>query len=427
MKLHFYENAIDTGIAMLPNEEYRTLQQAFIDEQWDNTTNLYEIQEQNGIGPLEFHKIEVWIDYARGMSTSGMANPEDFRKLIFRQIDRPTLRGLYYYFDNNYWITTSNDKYNSIVQSIIVRRCNNFLRIVDPENGSIFSMPCVIEYDMSSPSIQVSSYVITPNNHAVVIVQGNEDTTRLFTYNTRYMLAGRPFKLYAFQNTMMNDIDDEISSIFYLDLYLDELHANDNIKRGLADNGEYKYTISIDSGDLNLIQGSTGQMYATVKLNGEETTRKIIWSSNKNDVISITEDGEYVVNGNVGDTARIKVFLLGNNNVSDEIVFNIVAQERAEVQVVFEPDIEYGRQYENITFNIQALYNNQIYYNIYSEITIDSEYEKYITIIKDINTYTIQCNQITIDPIVLNIHISCEDPVFELDVQKEFEVRSMFG
>lgn len=431
MKLHFYENAIDTGIAMLPNEEYRTLQQAFIDEQWDNTTNLYEIQEQNGIGPLEFHKIETWIDYAKGMTTTGMSNPEDFRKLIFRKIDRPTIRGLYYYFDDNYWITTSNDKYNSIIQSIIVRRCNNFLRIIDPENGSIFSMPCVVEYDMSSPSIQVSRYVITPNNHAVVIVQGNEDTTRLFKYNTRYMLAGRPFKLYAFQNTLMNDIDDEISSIFYLDLYLDELHAKDDIQNNLADNGEYNYSISIDSGNIDLIPGATGQMKATVKLNGEEVERQIIWNSNKNDVVSIKLDGTYIVNGIVGDTVKISAFLFGNKEISDEIVVNIVQEDKAEITALLNPAIEFGRQYEAINFSVEVLYNNTIVTDIESTISLSQEENivsnDYIDIVKDNNNYTIYCNRITQEPIVLYIHASCSTPEFEINSQQLFTVKSMFG
>ena len=71
MKLHFYENAIDTGIAMLPNEEYRVLQQAFIDEQWDNTTNLYEIQEQDNALHLYYNRfLHVWKAY----STSQFAN-----------------------------------------------------------------------------------------------------------------------------------------------------------------------------------------------------------------------------------------------------------------------------------------------------------------------------------------------------------------
>ena len=141
-----------------------------------------------------------------------------------------------YFFDNNYWIVHAYTSYNSVVQNCGIRRCNNALRMIDPKDGSIFSIPCCVDYDMSAPSLQVSRYINTPNNHAVVIVQGNSDTIRLFKTNTRFLLSGRPFKLLGYQNAVEYDLSNTTDTLLYLDLFLDEIHAGDNFELGIADN-----------------------------------------------------------------------------------------------------------------------------------------------------------------------------------------------
>jgi hypothetical protein len=108
--------------------------------------------------------------------------------------------------------------------------------MIDPKDGSIFSIPCCVDYDMSAPSLQVSRYINTPNNHAVVIVQGNSDTIRLFKTNTRFLLSGRPFKLLGYQNAVEYDLSNTNDTLLYLDLFLDEIHAGDNFELGIADN-----------------------------------------------------------------------------------------------------------------------------------------------------------------------------------------------
>lgn len=232
-----------------PNDYYEELAQAFIDEQWDNTAaktpeNGGAIMEQDGIGKSTYHEIEAWIKASVGDVTSGLRDSHDFLRIFFRDIKHRVVRGLYYKFDNSYWIVNDYSSFNGIAQEVGLRRCNNALRIIDSENGELFEAPCVVDYDMTSPSAQISRYVITPNNHALVTVQGNADTLRLFKLNTRYMLGGRPFKLYAYQNTMYQDMDDTMPTYIQLDLYLDELHAGDNIETGVADNGSTSFSDS---------------------------------------------------------------------------------------------------------------------------------------------------------------------------------------
>lgn len=226
-----------------PNDYYRELAQAFIDASWDNNAaktpeNGGEIYEQNGIGSSEFTLIEAWVKNTVGDVTTGMRDSADYLKIYFKDIGHTVQRGLYYKFNNNWWICNEYGHFSGIADDAGLRRCNNFLRIIDPESGELFTAPCVVDYDMSSPSAQVSRYVITPNNHAVVMCQGNADTIRLFQTNKRFILGGRPFKLWGYQNAINLNLETEYDTLLYLDLYLDEIHDGDDLVNSVAYNGE---------------------------------------------------------------------------------------------------------------------------------------------------------------------------------------------
>lgn len=228
-----------------PNDYYRALTQAFIDEQWVNTSarapqNGGKLLEQVAIGSSEYNEIEAWVKPTVASTSTGMKDTRDFLNFVFRDINHKTTRGLMYQFDSNTWMVHDSGEFDGLPHCCGVRRCNNSMRIKDGD--SIFSIPCIVDYDMASPSAQVNTHIITPNNHAVVMVQGNSDTLRLFKINTRYILGGRPFKLLSYQNAI-NSADIPTPTLLYLDLYLDEAHSGDDIENQLADNSSVDYPI----------------------------------------------------------------------------------------------------------------------------------------------------------------------------------------
>lgn len=431
MPLPFFENGLSSGAIQTPNNYFRDQQQAAIDQNWDCTSAKYTIKQQADFGSNVYNDIEVWIDYVVGLGSRGTTNGDDFRQLIFRDINYQVKRGLYYQFDGNYWIVYFSDEYSSLSKDAGVRRCNNVMRIVDPENGSIFSIPCVIDYDMTSPSQQVSSYIITPNNHATVMVQGNSDTLRLFKLNTRYIFGGRPFKLLAYQNALIDDSIATTPTLLYLDLYLDEIHAEDDIANQLADNSAYVYTIEIDSMNMELINGATGSLTASVSLNGEEVNREIVWSSSDLNIVSIDSNGNYQVVGTNGQSCIITAMLQGNNNVTSSIQINVVESEVLQAKVILEPVFDNIRQYESIDFNVQASYGGQIYNP--NTITLSLSQNNIVTsneylLIKDNKgIYQITGVQISPSPQTLYVTVTNDSPAF--NVQEEFQINvvSMFG
>ena len=431
MSLPYFENALNSGYLQSPNDYFRDLQQAAIDNLFDCTSARYTIQEQDAIGASTYHDIDVWLDYIVGTTSSGVKNGQDFTQLMFRDIDHPVFQGLYYIFDNNYHISYFYNKYDGLEKALAVRRCNNAMRIVDPENGSVFSIPCVIDYDMTSPSQQVSSYVITPNNHATVMVQGNADTLRLFKLNTRYIFNGRPFKLLAYQNAILYDLQNQVPTLLYLDLYLDEIHDKDDIENGVAYNGEYDYAIQIDADDMELTNGSSGTLAATVTLNGVEAERNVLWESSNPEVVTINIGGQYQVVGDFGASATITAILDGSTNVASSITIQVVDEQSIQPLVTINPLFSKIRQYESITFTVEVMYGSNLVTPDTVQVSLAQGNQvlsnEYLTIAQSGSQYTIKANAIPPNPQILYITVQNTSPSFQMTKQFTLNVVSMFG
>jgi hypothetical protein len=431
VSLPYFENALSGGYLQTPNDYFRDLQQAAIDNLFDCTSARYTVQEQDAIGASTYHDIDVWLDYIVGTTSSGVKQGADFTQLMFRDIEHPVFQGLYYIFDDNYHISYFYNRYDGLEKALAVRRCNNAMRIVDPENGSIFSIPCVIDYDMASPSQQVSSYIITPNNHAVVMVQGNKDTLRLFKLNTRYIFNGRPFKLLAYQNALLQDLSNQNPTLLYLDLYLDEIHDKDDIENGLAYNGEYIYNIQIDADNMELSNGVKGNLSATITLNGEEVKRNVLWASSNEDAVLINVAGGYTIIGSSGSSATITATLDGNPNVSSTITIQVVDSQVVKPLILINPAFNKIRQFESIDFSIEVMYGSTLLVpqNITLSLSETGQVlsNQYLTITQSGSRYIITANTVATTPQILYVSVQNASPDFQITAQFTLNVVSMLG
>ncbi len=344
MANRFFENEIAMGMCMTPNDAYRGTQQAFIDDQWENTAVETIVEEQDYIGADTYHEIHVWMSKVIGTTTTFMKNGTDYRSLMYKELDYCPERGTYFKYDNNYWISDFVNPSDGVVGGNTIRRCTNFLRIVDPENGSIFTAPCVLDYDMTSPSVQVSNAIITPNNHAIVIVQANPDTMRLFTYNKRFIVGGRAFKLTAYQNALMANVEEKEPTILYLDLSLDELHDGDDLVHQVANNGTYDYAVMLNHSDFTVPDTAESiDIVAYVTLNGEQIDKPILWCSNNNSVVTI-KDGKVQVVGK--GVATLRAWLKGNYDVYAEVKITVADKQEIVPVVIMENAFDSIRQFE---------------------------------------------------------------------------------
>lgn len=414
-----------------PNDYYRDLAQSFINQSWDNTAaktpeNGGEIKEQAGIGSDEYKIIDAWVKTTVGDVTTGMRDSGDFLKIYFRDIDHTVPRGLYYQFFNSWWICNEFGHFSGIAQDAGLRRCNNVLKIVDPENGSVFSAPCVVDYDMSSPSVQVSRYILTPNNHATVMVQGNVNTLRLFKTNTRYVLGGRPFKLYGYQNALNLNLTTDYDTLLYLDLYLDEIHDGDDLVNGVAYNGDYNYKVKINSADMTLSAGSAGVLTVDVVLNGKEVDRPVVWETSNPEIVTIDQNGNYTVVGEVGQSADIAVVLAGNEAVADSIKIT-VGEQVVESEIYLDPAFNKIREYQTIEFKVKVSVGGKEIEPDTVGVGLENNGNEYLGITQTTSGWKMTCYKRSPIPITLLVDVVSLSHNISKTVKFDIQAVSMMG
>ena len=434
MPFEMFNTILSTSPSYTPNNFYRELEQAFIDSQWENTTSLLTVQEQDVTLLQEdyyqnftFNPIEVWVDTVVGQTSTGSKTGKDFLKLIFRNINHPKYEGRYYIINNEYYISYFDNRIVDVDANLSVRRCNQWMKIVDPMNGSIYQIPVVVDYDMTASSNRVTSSIITPNNHASVKVQQNAFTDRLFKTNARFILGGRPFKITGMQNATNQFINNDLASLMDIDLFLDEIWEQDNLEDGVAYNGTYDYVVEISSQDMELTPNSEGQLYSNVLLNGESVERIVEWNSSDKEVIVIDESGRYNVVGEIGQTAFITASLYGNVDVYDRINITIIDESMIQADIIIDPIITSIREYESVQITVMGLYNGLIVKPDNVSLSLDTEVYNYLDYRQNDNVFILTCLKRCNSIVPLLFTINSTNPDYTVSKIIEIKLTSLLG
>lgn len=430
--LTYFTNALNSGMNPQPNEGYRELQQAVQNDQWENTSARFTILEQDSIGSSVYNEVEAWLNYVVGQGSTGMKNGEDFVQLASESIEHHRIKGRYYKFDSNIYLTYFTDEHDSLSKTVAVRRCNNALRWINPDNGAVETVPCVVDYDMSSPAMQVTQSILTPNNHAVVMIQGNDLTNAQLKTNMRFILGNRPFKLYGYQNTLINNLTSTTSTLLYLDLYLDEIQANDDLMNSIALNGHFNYTIVPNQLSIDVLPDSIGNLTANVLLNGVDVIRPIMWKSSDLNVIQIDNNGQFSIVGEVDDTAIVSVWVDGNESTKVAIPVKVVDTADDKLDIHLTPVIEKIRQHETMGFEVQVSKHGESYSDFASTVSLNSTQtvldNKFLSIVnKGSNIYDLSC--VAFDSTLKTLYVTVTDNDNSNTFKESFELRTvnMFG
>lgn len=413
MELNFY----DAKLKIAPkncDSYYMEHMQALVNDRWDNTTSLYTIGQEKPFGSLEFEDIDVHLTHAIEKST-GKKQGDDFREIIFRDLNYTVVLGSCWFFDNCYWLAINLDEYNRVSKNIFVRRCNNVLKYYDETDGHLVEIPCILEYDATSPQPQVTQDIITANNTINLIVQGNEVTRKIFT-NQRFVFGGRPFKVTGFNNYMWKSMLDPEPTILYYSLKLDTESPYDDYVNNIAYNGDIDYSISINQDDIAQVVGFTTQLSATVTNNGAVVERPVKWISSNEEVVTVTDEGVITLVGEQGEKAEITAQLGDNTKVLSVITIEIVETLRNLYAVHLDPIIDEVPQYQTITFTANLYLNDEKQSDILAVSGSGADSSAYNIKVLGNNEFSVTCLKVSKLPLILHFESDnySEDKIIRL-------------
>lgn len=403
--MKYYNNYVQ-NLAQNPHDTYMGLEQASINDQWDNTTQVITVFEQDKVGSEQFHSIEVRVDTAIDMGTS-YKQDDDFKLFAFRDLQHTVAKGLMYKYDNDFWITINTSELGTVTKDIHVRRCNNVMRWVDRTNGFINEIPCAIEYVLESPKEQKDKDVKVANGHISVICQGNE-VTRNIPKNTRFIFNKEAYRFLAYQKMLNEDtFDDSTADLLYLDMYLDMIEPEDDVANNIANAGAYVYEIEVEQSMSEQVKGGTVQLFPNVTLNGKTVEREVVYEICEcgcdHSYCTVDENGLVTITGEVGKQAQLIVSLKGNPQVNQLVVIDIVESISDNNELIVSPIYNKCRVKSSITFNVD-LYTNGIKQDNVIGYTATGVPSNYYTLVRNGNTFTLSALKVSTAPLVLTFN-----------------------
>lgn len=395
MDLPMYENM--RKLVQTPHKFYLNQLQALVNDRWENSTQTSsEIYQQAEIGSSTYNLVDISVDTAIDIGT-GFKKGDDFKVFSHKNISETVPLGLLYHTDTDYWICINTNGFASPTNSIEVRRCNNIMKWIDPDNGYLHQEWCAIDYELSSPQPAKDKDIVVASGHIFVMVQGNEDTLAL-KKNQRFIFNGQPYKLMAYQTMLNGSMTDTTSTLLYLDMYLDVTKPSDDLVNNIANATDYVYDITIQPDVIAQTTGFAGQLSATITLNDEVVSRNIVWAGNAS--VTVHNDGSYELKGKDGDVAIISATIEGNPNLVATHYISIVDSIADNFDVVIEPSFEEVRQKIPQTFTVY-LYNNGT--KLDDEVTwgFSGLTQDYFTLLQNNHEFTLSVNKFANDPLTL--------------------------
>jgi len=299
-----------------PKSQYRELFQKTLEEQFYNSSNWWTIEEETSVGSALYENIDVRISHVINAET-GLKLGDDWKTLMFENVDHEIELGKQYKFDDNTWLVINTEVTKNLTGTCTIRRCNNTLRWINESTGAYYEEPCCIEYLVKEPrdySTQGSPFM-TPGGFIHIETQLNP-RTNLIKQNQRF-LFGNPehWTCYKIIGTGVNDFknvntyDNESAKILTLDLIANFVNDElDDIVDGVADVYTNTYTITLNKNSASGSPLNTVQLIADVVYNGKSTTRDIDWETSNSKIATVSTSGlvSLVASGSCAITATIE-------------------------------------------------------------------------------------------------------------------------
>lgn len=346
-----------------PKETYRNLLSETLRKQFYNATDWYTIEEETALRSGVYQNVDVRVNDVVN-PTTGDNVEDDYKKILFQELDHSVNLARMYRFDSNYWITINVDKIKTLFQTVLIKRCNNVLRWIDEETGALYEVPCSITYlikenrDYST----AGSAVVVPSGMIECLFQVNNISSKIKP-NQRFLFGNQlNWTAYRVEGGGINNFnnqqttDNDSAALGRLSLATDYVNKQtDDIINGIANAYDNIYSISLSQTSISGQATQTVQLLATVLLNGETVSRNVTWTSSNASIATVSSSGlvTFVATG----TATITAKLENNSTVTTTCTATVVGSPVDNYVVIASPDKNYVLESQEQTWSVY-LYKN---------------------------------------------------------------------
>lgn len=359
-----------------PKKDYIELFQQTLRENFYNSSTWWTIKEQVSNGSDKYEDFDVRIAHVIDAET-GLKLGDDWKTLLFREIDHVVELGKLYDFDDNIWLTVNTEYIKNLTGTCTVRRCNNTMRWIDEETGAYYVEPCAIDYLVKEPRnyATAGSPFMTPGGFLHIMMQFNPTSNKIHQ-NQRFLFGNTGhWTCYKVIGTGLNDFknmqtyNNNSAKVLTIDLVADFVDEQlDDVVNGIANANRNLYSISLNQSEIQGKAGDTIQLSTSITYNGSSTVRTVSWESSNENIASVDNNGLVTLKtiGNCTITASVK------DNPSYDTCSVIVTDTPTDnVEIIISPDTNY------------ILEGSQRTYSAYL----------YVNGVQQSDTFTFTCNQ----------------------------------
>ncbi len=359
-------------------EQFLQLAQNNQDRMFSLATDVFTIEEEYPFGSEQYQPLYVRVDHVINSDT-GEKRGDDFKKLLFQDLQKTVQPGQQYRFVDNTWLTynTESTMTSGGVKSLLVR-CNNTFRWID-DDGSLNEIPCAIT-DIIKQTRDYStagSSLVIPAGFFEILCQFNEKSNKIKA-NQRFLFGNKDhwfcFRVHGagvqnYRNLKTFDnMSPGIIRIIVGANFINE--QTDDLVRGIADFNKSVYSLSINNQNVIGNIGRKIQMTSTLLFNGSTTSRNVTWSSDNENVAKINPDTGLLTMIGIGG-CEIMCSLTDNPAVFDTIMITCSGSPVSDYEVVITPNQNYILQGDTQTFDVRLWLNGIVQSDTFA-FTLDS-------------------------------------------------------
>ena len=380
-----------------------------LSEDFELASDVFTIQEETSFGSNEMQNVTVRINHGIS-SLNNQKLGDDFKVILFKELDHVVEMGSLFYFDNNYWITYNIEKTKNLATSAMVRRCNNVLRWAD-ENGNVYSEYCAIEYNIKSPTDSISVVdPVEPNGFINVYAQLNSDTRKI-KESQRFLFGNTDnwtcFKTFGggVRNFLNQETTNNTSArLLQLTMGTDYVNSDtDNIVNGIADYYKTLFTFSASPTSYSGRIGDSFILDPNLTRNGIASDAEVSFLSSASLIVSVDEDGiiELLDSG----SAIITMWVTNNTSASASIQVASSASALLTYDIRVSPNTGFIYDGSSQIFTVQSYYNgvlqlDEFDFSVSSGSLVPSA--RYTFSVIDGNNFSVTNNKMYLDnPLVI--------------------------